>query len=437
MSLPQPPWLRAVVRWTRPLRTAAGLRVRIIAASAWRRVLRRTTFIAITGSCGKTTAKELLAHVLGEKARSICNFRSVNDIWEVTRVVLRCRPWHRYAIAEIATAAAGDVERSARVFRPDVAVMLAVRLEHYASFRTLENVAAEKAALLRYVRPGGTVYLNADDASVAAMDAPKRATVVRFGCAPEAHVRATDVVSAWPQRLRFRVTSRRGCGAIETQVLGGHLMTPVLAAAAVSLGCGYAFDDVAAAIRRFPGFPGRMMPVELPGGVAVIRDEYKCTPHSVEAAFDEVRRASAKRKILVFGDISDTPRSDRERQTRIGRQAAGTFDVLLFVGEHASFAARSAVRQGAPEECVRTFRSVVECADYLRGELAEGDLVLVKGTGRNHMARVVFGLAGRITCDLPACRKKMLCDSCPELGAGAAALSLVRSFPELNADSTR
>jgi UDP-N-acetylmuramoyl-tripeptide--D-alanyl-D-alanine ligase len=323
------------------------------------------------------------------------------------------------------------------VFRPDIAVVLTVLLDHYSAFRTLENVAREKATLLRHVRPGGVVYLNADDALVAAMKAPEGVKVITFGRGPEADICAWEAVSAWPQRLRFRVKSRQGSGLVETQMVGQHFLTPVLAATAVGLGLGYAFEDVAAALFRFPGYPARMHPLGLPGGITVLRDEYKSSPHTVSAAFDELRRASARRKVLVFGDMADTSMSKRDRQKKVAKMAAEVFDMLFFVGEHASYAVASAIRSGIAPDRTRGFASVSACADFLRGELAEGDLVLLKGTNNDHLSRIAFRLVGSARCDRSLCEKKMLCDTCPELGADEATLSQVRGYPACKADSTR
>lgn len=434
MRLPLAPvWFRTITtivcaRESR-LRLALGIRWRTILAGLWRRMLRRTTFIAVTGSCGKSTAKELLALILAGHGPTICTHGTANNVFEVCRLILRSRPWHRYVVAEIGTGKWGPLERAAKVFRPHIAVVLTVRLEHYSKFRTLENVAAEKQSLLRHVRPGGTAYLNADDARVAAMSVPHGVKVVTFGCAPGANVRASEVVSAWPQRLRFRVSSQHGGGTVETQLVGEHLVTPALAAIAAGLGLGHSFEDMAAAVRTFPGVPGRMLPMELPGGVTVIRDEFKSAPHSVAAAFDEMRRASAQRKILVFGDMSDTTLSKRDRQRRIAREAAEVFDMLVFVGEHASYASAAALRSGFPPDRARAFISVSACADFLRKELAGGDLVLLKGTFRDRMTRIVFLLAGGIACNVGVCGREILCDGCPKLGADAAAAASARSYP--------
>ncbi len=438
---PAPVWFRSMIAGMRgrerKLRLALGLRWRIALAGLWRPVLRRPTFIALTGSCGKTTAKELLAYILAAQGPTACNDGTSNSTWETCRLILRSRPSHKYVVAEMGAGKWGPIEPSAKLFRPDIAIVLTVRLEHYSKFRTLENVAAEKQSLLKHVRPGGTVYLNADDPYVAAMSVPPGVKVVTFGCSPGADVRASEVVSAWPQRLRFKVSSPQGSGIIETQIVGQHMLTPALAAVAVGSGLGHAFEEVAAAARAFPGVPGRMLPVRVPGGVTVIRDEFKSAPHSIAAAFDEIRRASARRKILVFGDMSDTTLSKRDRQRRIAREAVGIFDMLIFVGEHASYGATTAVRCGFTPERARAFTSVFACADFLRKELAGGDLVLLKGTFRDRMTRIVCLLAGSIRCDTRICKRETLCDSCPKLGADGEAASTLRMYPARNADLVR
>ncbi len=408
---------------------AFTLRVRVILAKTWRRFLWRTTFIAITGSCGKTTAKEVLVAILSERESVVCTDGTKNSIRAITSVVLRCRPWHRFVVAETGTVGPGDLAAMASILRPDIAVALSVLLEHYSAFRTLENVAAEKARLVESVRAGGLVFLNADDEFVARMEASGGGRVVTFGRAYNADVRARDVVSDWPHRLQFLVEFGDDALEVATRLVGEHQVSPVLAAVAVALNLGCGRNDISTAVQRFQPVVARMQPVGLPSGATLIRDELKCSPAVIEAAFEEMRRASAARKILVFGDVSDTSKSPRERQKKIGRLAAGIFNVLVFIGAHADVAVRSALRNGVAPGQARAFTTVEAAAEFLRTELRAGDLVLLKGKRKEHLTRIIFRLAGTIQCDKPSCEKVILCDACAELGADEAGQALATRYP--------
>ena len=140
-----------------------------VAAYLWRRLLFRTTFIAITGSVGKTTAKECLAAIMSSRFPTASTWANQNDESGVPRSILRVRPWHRFAVLEVAASGRGLMRRSAPLVSPDVALVLTVARTHMRSHKTLESVAAEKFELLKALRPGGTAVLNADSSWVAAM----------------------------------------------------------------------------------------------------------------------------------------------------------------------------------------------------------------------------------------------------------------------------
>ena len=418
--------LKALVTRVRESWRDFALRVRVVLAMIWRRVLWRTTFIGITGSCGKTTTKELLTCILAESAPTIWTRQGTNTIWAITSLVLRCRPWHRYAVAEVATGGRGSIARSARVLRRDIGVVLSVASDHYAAFRTLENTAREKADLIQSLRAGGVAYLNADDPLVARMKAPDGVKVVKFGRADDADVNVADVVSAWPDRLQFSINTMDGnVTRIVTQLVGEHVLPSVLAPIAVALDLGHDLEGIARISAGMSPLPGRMQPVTLPSGAVVLRDEYKSSPQVVKAALAELRRASAARKIFVFGDMSDVSSSDRDRQKQVANWAAGIFDLLLFVGCHAQFGVDRAIRNGHEPKQAHGFASLEKCAEFLQDELRTGDLVLLKGRNSEHLSRLVFRLAGTVRCEKPWCGKRTFCDSCDELGADETVQTLI------------
>ena len=200
-------------------------------AVVWRRLLRRTTFIAITGSHGKTTAKEILAAILATSGPTIKGRRNENTGLSLTRHVLRVRPWHRYAVLEVGVGGPGEMARLGRLVHPDVAVVLSVLRSHTMTFGTLEAHAAEKAILLRKLRRGGVALLNADDALVAAMARSVRGELLRFGRSPASDVWAEGVAARWPGRLEFDLRTRDGGAChVRTRLVGEHWCTAVTGA---------------------------------------------------------------------------------------------------------------------------------------------------------------------------------------------------------------
>ena len=169
-------------------------------AYVWRRLMFRTTFVAVTGSVGKTTTKQCIGAVLGSRFPTVMTFDTQNAKFFAARTILRVRPWHRFAVLEVATNAPGRMWQEARLVSPDIAVIVGVARTHTKRFDTIEQTAAEKARMLDALRSGGTAILNGDDPHVAAMKSRFRGKVRMYGRAPGFDLRASEVSSVWPAR---------------------------------------------------------------------------------------------------------------------------------------------------------------------------------------------------------------------------------------------
>ena len=385
-------------------------------AYVWRRLLLRTTVIAVTGSVGKTTAKECTAAVFASAARTAKTRYNQNDRYGVPRTILRLRPWHRFAVVEVATDRPGVMRRSAALVRPDVAVVLTIARTHTKYFSSLEASAAEKSHLLAAVPRRGLAILNADDPHVAAMATRCRCRVTTFGRSPRADVRADGIASAWPSRLTFRAHTSTETRTMTTRLVGEHWVTSVLAALAAGVSCGISLRQAAEAVARVEPFNGRMQPVRLPGGATVIRDEYNASPATLEAALAAFETFRGQRRILVTSGVSDSPKNSRARFRELGERAARAADVAVFVNkEHAHHATKAAIASGMRPDRVHGFADLQAAAEYLKQELRSDDLVLLKGRTTDHLSRIFFAQLGTIGCWKERCRKTIVCDFCEEL----------------------
>jgi len=384
----------------------------------WRRLMVRTTVIAITGSTGKTTAKELLLQILRTQGRTMGTRHNENDQFGVPRTMLRMRPWHRFAVVEVGTGGPGDIRRSARLLRPDVALVLSVGGTHADKFPTLEHTAAEKASLLEGLSRCGLAVLNADDARVAAMAARAPYRVETFGTSADCTVHAESAGSRWPQRLCFELHTPDGSRAVTTQLVGEHWLCSVLGAVAVAAGCRVPLDLIVAAIGTTPPFMGRMQPVALHSGAVMVRDEENGSAATLPAMIKVLTESQAQRRGLIFSDMSDTRTKPRKRLRDMGRLAAQHCDFAVFIGDHAHHARKAALDGGlAPESCVE-FVDLRDAAAWLGERLREGDLVFLKGRVTDHLSRILFAQFGEIGCWKTHCRIHRLCDVCPQLRPG-------------------
>jgi UDP-N-acetylmuramoyl-tripeptide--D-alanyl-D-alanine ligase len=381
----------------------------------WRRLMIRTTVIAITGSVGKTTAKECLAAALGGDGAVVKTFQNQNDRFGLPKTIRAMRPWHRFAVIELGTQSPGDMRRLARLAKPDIAVVLCVARTHTDKFKDLDETAAEKAELVNALSRRGVAVLNADDPRVRSMADGRKTRTIFFGSAAGSDYRAQGTESRWPGRLRFEVVNGEERSEVHTQLVGTHWLSSVLAAMAAAATCGIPIEEAARRIGRVRPSAGRMQPVELPSGATIMRDEENGSPDTVQAMLEVLRNARANRRGLVFSDQSDSTEKPRKRLRTIGRLAAELCDFAVFVGEHAQHGVAAATAAGMDASCCAGFHSLRDAARWLGQALRPGDLVFLKGRGSDHLSRILFAQFGSIGCWKSKCGIRRLCDYCAQL----------------------
>lgn len=387
-----------------------------VAAFLWRTLLVRTRFVAITGSVGKTTAKDCLAAILEQLGPTVKTLRSNNGGPWIARTILSARPWHRFVVLEVGIDQPGHMVRHSRLIRPDVAIELAVASPHLSTMGSLETIAEEKAKLLRFLRRGGVAVLNGDDPRVAAMAQKVRGRVLLFGSRPEFDLWADGVTAAWPGRLRFRAHAGTESSEISTEFVGRQWLGAMLAALATGKLLGATLAQASQALRSVRPYTARMEPVALPNGVIFLRDEAHGNLTDTEAAFEVLREASAPRRVVVISDVANSGQHYRQRQRMLAQWAAASADVAVFVSEGSAYAARAALRAGMQPENVHHFVTPKQAAEFLRAELRAGDLVLLKGQTKDHMSRIYLAQLGEVDCWRVNCGRRHVCDACPLLG---------------------
>ncbi len=385
----------------------------IALATVYRRVLGafgRTCFVGITGSCGKTTAAELLAAILAREGR-IRQGIGANTTDYIARTVLTVGPWHRFCVSEVSAHQAGVIGRSVRVLRPDIAMVTNINADHYGEYRSLETTAAEKVKLVEALSAKGTAVLNADDEYVYAMRKRTAAKVLTFGLSERAQVRGENVSCAWPRRLSMDICYENRRVTVQTRLLGEHWAYVVLTAAAAAIAAGVPLERAAEAIGKVDPIPSRMSEHTTPDGVTFLRDDFKAPLWTVSPCIDLLRKAEAKRKILAIGSISDTPKSHRERQRAIIREALDVVDKVVFVGDCSRSALKA--RSSPDDDRIMAFGTLQEFNAYLEDYLEAGDLVLLKGSRKSdHFDRLVLARTNNLACWRHACEKDRFCHCC-------------------------
>jgi UDP-N-acetylmuramoyl-tripeptide--D-alanyl-D-alanine ligase len=387
----------------------------LLLAMVWRTVLRKTTFIAVTGSLGKTTSKDCLAAILAGVAPTNKTVGNDNGRRGLPRTILRVRPWHRYAVVEVGTDSPGKMIRASLALRPDVVVVLNVARTHTPAYRDLDHTAREKARLMRFMSRTGLVVLNAGDERVRAMVPPRGQRAVYFGTAPDCEVRAGNVVSQWPGRLEFTVVHGDESCRVRTQLAGKHWLDSALAAIAAARALGVSLEKAAEGLAGVVPYTARLSPWPLANGAVILRDDYNGSVDSFDRAVEVLRDARAPRKILVISDCSDFSPKPRRRMYYYADVAREVADMVVFIGERCEQGVERATRQGMAPECARGFHDFVRAAGFLKSELREGDLALIRGQAFHHLGRICYLIEGAIGCTRAHCDRRILCDNCASL----------------------
>ena len=393
--------------WLRPRLRRAKVAYRAFLS---RRARKRSTarYIGITGSSGKSTTTALLAHMISGRAPAASQlFR--NTMGMLTRFLRRDHSGIDYVVVELGAAGPGDIGPMTALLKPHVGIVTLVRLEHYSAFRKIEAVTAEKAALVQGVLPGGLVVLNADDENVRGMAALTGERVVTFGTSPEADYRVFDIHAAYPDTLSFTLRGPAGDLALKTRFPASHFWMPVAAAAATALELGIAPEVVASQAATFAPLIIRGEVMAIPGGPDFILDTAKAPWHSLNLAFDMIGAATAGRKRIVLGHISDYAGSTRKYGNAY-QAASEASDEVIFVGDnsHRSRASQEDRDTGRFHE----FVSVKPAADHIRHTAVADELILIKGSSNLHLERIALSFTHDVRCWVDACGKQVDCRSC-------------------------
>jgi UDP-N-acetylmuramoyl-tripeptide--D-alanyl-D-alanine ligase len=350
--------------------------------------------VAVTGSNGKTTTKEMIAAVLGRLGPVLKPEGSLNNQWGLPLTLLRLGPAHEAAALELGTSAPGEIAALAALCLPTVGVVTTVSPAHTELLGDLEGVQTEKGALVRAIPPEGRVVLNADDPRVLAMREWSRAPVVTYGARGAAEVRAEGEAEETAEGIRFTL----GLGGARARVLlrfaGAHNVANALAAAAVGGLLGLPLGEIVAGLESARPPKGRCV-WRRAGQARILDDTYNANPASVQAALRALLAAPAPRRIVVLGDMLELGESGPEAHREVGRAVAALgVAEFLATGPLAALAVEAARERGLAES--HHLPSWEDVVARLQKRLAPGDAVLVKGSRRMGMERVVDALVARL-----------------------------------------
>lgn len=361
--------------------------------AAFHRRRHRPRVVAVTGSNGKTTTKEMLAAIL-ERAfgagRVLRTTGTQNNLVGLPLTLLRLAGTEDAAILELGMNGPGEIWRLAEIAEPDVGVITCVAPAHLEGLGSVHGVAEAKAELYRRLRPSAIAVVNADDplVSVSAENFPGRK--IPFGTAAPVAVCARDIVDHGLDGTSFRLVIEGREVPIRLAVPGRHNVTNALAAAATAHALGVDVVAVRAGLEAFQPPGMRMEVTQLPNGVTVLNDAYNANPASMAAALRTLAASRGRRRIAVLGEMRELGAESTPAHRDLGRLAAeARVDALFVLGEHAGHVRDGAVEAGLPADRITVAESHDDVAQRLAAGCRPGDLVLLKGSRGAAMEQVL------------------------------------------------
>ena len=381
----------------------------------------RVTYVGITGSCGKTTTTLLAGAILSQagECRTSAHHRVVRNVLSVGSTT-------KYCVQEVPGSYPGRIRPQTRVLRPEIGIVTTIGSDHYKMFRSLEATAREKGKLIEDLPTHGAAILNVDDPHVRTMALRTRARVISYGLSPEAEVRGIEVSSYWPDRLSLTVTHHAQSVRVNTNLVGEHWVSSVLASIACGIACGVDLQTCANAVKEFAPVFGRYSVHPVPNGPVFVFD-HKASIWTVQSGLDFIRNARAPRKTIIFGTISDYANNGGRAYRRIARNALEVADRVVFVGPQAGHVSR--LCKGEFKDRLFNFQTTYEGGAFVREGVRAEDLILLKGSiPVDHLERIMLSQLETVVCWRERCGKRSGCPECdnyrqphlPPFGLGRA-----------------
>lgn len=381
-----------------PLLVVEDTRLALGRLAGWWRWQFDIPLVAITGSNGKTTVKEMLAGILREAAGSpdavLSTQGNLNNDIGMPLTLLQLNAAHRYAVIEMGMNHSGEIEYLTRIARPDVALINNASGAHLEGLGSVEAVAQAKGEIFAGLKRHGTAVINADDTHAPLWRSLVGVNpLIEFGLNPEA-----DVCGTWLPHgdgLRIDVTAPQGMFAADLQVPGEHNARNALAATAAAIVLNISLETIVTGLEKFSGVAGRMERKVAPHGASLIDDTYNANPASLHAAISVLAQTAGKR-ILVLGDMGELGDNAAIFHAEIGAEArqAG-IEKLYALGALSNNAVRE-FGSGAQH-----FERIEDLQAALEKELDKNTTVLVKGSRFMKMERVVNYIEAKAVHELP------------------------------------
>ena len=361
-----------------------------------RRVWGRS-ILAVTGSTGKSTTKEMIAAILSRRLGVLRSPGNLNNDFGLPLALLGLEPEHDVAVMELGMSAAGEIAKLVRLAEPQVGIVTNVAAAHLQFFDSVDSIALAKRELIDYLAttgPGAVAILNEDDERVRKFAEGFPGCVLTFGFSKDANVRGQDLNWGTASNGTFWCTTSDWKSEFSLPLPGRHNVSNALAAIAAATVFQVPPEEIQQALATFTNLQQRSEILTLSGPVTVINDCYNSNPLAMERMLETLGTwAGARRRIVVAGEMLELGSSSPELHREVGRKCAHSgVDWAIGVQGDAQFFVEGAVAGGIPPQQARFFSEAKSAGEYCQTLIIPGDVILVKGSRGVHLETVIESL---------------------------------------------
>ncbi|HJX30242.1 MAG TPA: UDP-N-acetylmuramoyl-tripeptide--D-alanyl-D-alanine ligase [Thermodesulfobacteriota bacterium] len=350
--------------------------------------------VAVTGSNGKTTTKEMIAAILSTKRRVLKNQGNLNNLIGLPLSLLKLSSTHDVGVFELGMNRRGEIARLVEISQPTVGIITNVSPVHLEYLKTIDEVAEAKGELFQNLSPDATAIINKDDPRIKKLSSRFSGKKITIGMKSPGDVTAQNIVPVGADGMRFDLVIREKTLPVFLPMIGAHNVMNALAAAGAITALGEDPVMIPEGLKNFRNLNLRQQLITLPEGITIINDTYNANPVSMKKALETFSLLQGfSRGIIILGDMLELGSQTTVLHRELGREVAKMgVSLLLIMGKFSSDVRDGALSGGLPSPSIYIGKNHQDLIDFLRGVLKQGDLVLVKGSRGMAMEKVIEGL---------------------------------------------
>ena len=356
----------------------------------------RVKVVGITGSIGKTTAKEFAATLLGRTFRVLKSEGNYNNHIGLPLSILKLQNKHEVTVLEMGMSSAGEITRLTQIAPPDIAVITNIHPVHLEFFNSIEDIALAKKEILDGTKTNGTAVLNGDDPAVRKISEDWRGTKLFFGLTEGCDIRAENIRRSGYSGMTFNFVYGEKKGEIAIPFITTSFLSNFLAAAGIAYALSTPLADILEQSQALKPFPMRGEIFHLPDNIVLIDDSYNSNPAALESVLEDLAQLEALRKVAILGDMLELGETQTSFHQEAGKQVHRLgWDLLITIGPLSQHMAEGALEVGMNKNQIVSFENSEQAVGHVMSLLRPGDLVLVKGSRGIKTDKIVESLKKR------------------------------------------